>query len=198
VSRRVDHKLDDGQPVIKIDKTIPPTRVNILALALTLVVMAISFVSYALIWGSASLQAVLGRLISPFLLVFALSIVVHEALHGLGCVLVGRVPRREIKFGFKGLMVYVHCKAPMTASAYRISLMLPGVIMGLIPALVGLAWGSAWLTVYGTLMVIAALGDLMVLWLIRSVPRDARIQDHPSAPGCQILLDQYERGKADD
>jgi hypothetical protein len=74
----------------------------------------------------------------------------------------------------------------MTAFAYRVSVALPGVILGALPGLMGLMWRNGWLTVYGALMSIAALGDLIVLWLIRSVPGDARVQDHPRAPGCIV------------
>jgi hypothetical protein len=100
--------------------------------------------------------------------------------------LVGRVPWREVRFGLKGLVVYAHCRVPMKASAYRVSVALPGVVLGVLPGLIGLIRGNGWLTVYGALMSIAALGDLIVLWLIRRVAGDTRVQDHPRAPGCIV------------
>jgi hypothetical protein len=172
-----------------MDKTISPKTANILALVLVPFVAVIFFVPYSLVWGSASLQLAFDRLVSPFLLVVALSVVAHEVLHGVGYTLVGGVPWREIKFGIKGLMVYAHCRAPLSASAYRVATVLPGMILGVIPGLVGLVWGNAWLTVYGTLMSVAALGDFLILWLVWFVPADARVKDHPSAPGCRVLLD---------
>lgn len=185
---KADDESGDGQSAgtNRVDKTLSPLRVNVLSIMLTLWVTAAFFIPYALIWGSDSLWAVFDGWL---LLVLVLSVVVHEVLHAVGYTLVGRVSWREVRFGTKWLMVYVHCRVPMTASAYRIAVVLPGVILGLVPGMMGLAWGNAWLTVYGTLMTISALGDLMILWLIRSVPGDVRVQDHPSAPGCQVLLE---------
>jgi hypothetical protein len=169
-----------------VERTISPVRANLVALALTPLVVAVFFVPFGLLWGGASLQAVLDRLVSPFLLVLVVSVGVHEVLHGVGCTLVGRVPWREVRFGFKGLVVYAHCRVPMTALAYRVSVALPGLVLGVLPGLMGLIWGNGWLTVYGALMSIAALGDWIVLWLIRSVARETRVQDHPRAPGCIV------------
>jgi hypothetical protein len=189
--------LNDEQPAaIKIDYTVSPTRANLVALALTPLVVAVFFVPYVVLWPSASLQAALDDLLSPFLLILAFSVVAHELLHGVGAVLVGGVPWREIAFGIKGLMVYAHCKTPMAASAYRVTLALPGVLLGFVPGALGLVWGNAWLIVYGVLMSIAALGDAIVVWLIRSVPNDACVQDHPSAPGCQVLLEPHKEREA--
>lgn len=172
-----------------LEKTISPVCANLVALALTPFVIAVFFLPFGYFWGGASLQAVFNRLVSPFLLVLVVSIGIHEVLHGVGFTLVGGVPWREMRFGFKGLVVYAHCRVPMVASAYRVSVVLPGVVLGVLPGLIGLAGGNGWLTVYGTLMSIAALGDLVVLWLIRSVAGDAWVQDHPSAPGCLVYLE---------
>lgn len=185
----MEHEPNDGQfASVQVDKTMSATRANVLGCVLALLVAVVFFVPYALVWGSASLSAVFERMLSPFLLVLALSVVVHELLHGLGFTLAGRVPWSEVELGLKGVMPYAHCKVPLAASAYRVSIVLPGGLLGLVPGLVGLVWGNAWLTVYGTLMSIAALGDGMILWLIRSVPGEAHVQDHPSVPGCQVLL----------
>jgi hypothetical protein len=124
---------------------------------------------------------------SPFLLLLLLSIVVHELLHGLGFVLAGRVSWRELKFGLKWGVAYAHCKVPLSARAYRVATALPGIVLGLLPGLLGLALGNAWLTVYGALLSASALGDVLILWLLRSVPGEARVLDHPSEPGCQML-----------
>jgi hypothetical protein len=181
--------------VTKVDKTMSPTRANVFAGVLALFVGAGFFVPYALVWGSKPLLAVFERAWFSFLLVLILSVVVHELLHGLGFVLAGRVSWREVELGLKGGMAYAHCKVPLRASAYRVSLVLPGVVLGLVPGLVGLVGGSAWLTVYGALMFVAALGDALILWLIRAVPGEARVQDHPSMPGCQVLWANERMGE---
>jgi hypothetical protein len=171
----------------KIDKTMSPRRANLIGGVLMLFVLAGFFISYSLLWGSERLVSVFERMWSPFLPLLLFSIVVHELLHGLGFVLAGRVSRREIKFGAKWGVAYAHCKAPLSARAFRVATALPGILLGLLPGLLGLLVGNAWLTVYGAIMSVAALGDVLILWLLRSVPGQARVLDHPSAPGCQVV-----------
>ncbi len=178
---------EQANGVKKIDKTMSLTRANLLGGVLMLFVLAGFFVPYALVWGSERLFSAFEDMRFPFLLFLALSVVIHELLHGLGFVLAGRVPWRKVQFGFKWGLAYAHCQVPLTARAYRAATALPEVVLGLVPGLLGLVGGNAWLTVYGTIMSVAALGDVLILWLLRSVPRDARVLDHPSAPGCQVL-----------
>ena len=170
------------------DKTTTPTRANLLGCALAPLAAAVFIIPHALAWGGAPLWAAFDRML-PLTLALALGVVLHELLHGLGMVWAGGVAWSEVELGLRGLMPYAHCKVPLAASAYRVSIVLPGVVLGLVPGAVGVVWGQAWLTVYGALMTIAALGDVVILWLMRSVPGEARVQDHPSAPGCQVLFD---------
>ena len=112
--------------------------------------------------------------------------VAHELLHGVGFRLAG-VPWSGIRFGFalRRLTPFAHCKEPMPAHGYRLSVVLPALVLGLLPALAGIAAGLFWLTVVGATMVGAAGGDLAVLWAIRAVPGAATVRDHPSKVGCQ-------------
>jgi hypothetical protein len=120
-----------------------------------------------------------------------MSIVVHELLHALGFWLVGGVSWRRIKFGFswQGFAPYAHCRDPLQTTAYRISVLLPGLFLGVLPGLAGVALGQPLLVMWATLMLLAAGGDAAVLWAVRQVPRDARVLDHPSMVGCQVLAE---------
>jgi hypothetical protein len=192
---------DDQAPTMrKIDKTMSLTAANGLAFALALPAMALFLLPYWLIWGSgASARPDLVRLDSSwslglFLVVVIASVVVHELLHGLGCLL-GGASWRDVKFGFKSLTPYAHCKIPLTLPAYRLSIALPGIVLGIIPGLLGLINGSYLLTGYGAFMFMAALGDVLILWLLRDAPAGARVQDHPNAVGCELLLPEGERNR---
>jgi hypothetical protein len=172
---------------IGTERTTTMLRANAVSLLLAVLILPLFLLAYVILWDRASLQRVLDSLVSPFLLVIAISIFAHELLHGLGFKWGGNVPWSEIQFGVKGFTVYAHCRVPLKTSAYRFAVFLPGLVLGFLPGLIGLALGSAWLTVYGVLMIIAALGDVVVLWLIRSVPSGMRVRDHPDLPGCQVL-----------
>ncbi|MFW5973501.1 MAG: metalloprotease family protein [Bacteroidota bacterium] len=123
-----------------------------------------------------------------FIVVYLLSVVVHELLHVVGMLMFGRVPLSSISFGHRLSegVVYVHSNEAMTARAYRGVLLLPGVITGVLPAVWGIAVGSGWITFYGWVMMASAVGDLAVYRLMSDLPSSTRVQDHPKEVGLLI------------
>lgn len=116
--------------------------------------------------------------------------VAHELIHGLAWAYFSGRPLRSIRFGFqlKTLTPYAHSKEPMQARAYRIGVVMPGLLLGLLPSLIGLATGNGWLTLFGLFFALAAGGDLLVLWLIRKVGPESLVEDHPSRAGCYLFI----------
>ena len=128
------------------------------------------------------------------LLAFAGGILIHELLHLVGFVWAGKVGVTAVKLGFswKGLAPYAHCAEPMRASAYRLSIMLPGLVLGILPGFLGIVLRSWFLVLWGILMMSAAGGDLAVLLAIRQVPGSAWVRDHPTKAGCQVLKEDLD------
>lgn len=158
-----------------------------------------TFLPYLLIWGLPDLPewtglwpAVANILAFSLaaVLVYAVSALLHEALHVLAMVAFARTPISSLRFGARlseGVL-YVHSDRPMSARAYRIVLLLPGVVLGVLPTAMGFVQGSGWLILYGYVMVISAIGDLLVLQLMRHVDARAIVRDHPMEIGCQVRL----------
>jgi hypothetical protein len=117
------------------------------------------------------------------------SMVVHEGLHALGFVWVGGVGKTAVSFGmnWRAFTPYAHCREPLTATAYRLCVALPGLVLGLLPGLLGLLLGNAPLLLFGGWMLVAAGGDVAVLWATRHVAAAARVRDHPTQAGCLVL-----------
>jgi len=115
------------------------------------------------------------------------SLLAHELLHAAGFLLAG-VPASEIRFGIerRTLSPYAHTPAQMPARGYRLALMAPGVILGVLPAAAGLITGSNLLAALGMFQLIGATGDMYVLWLMRKLPADALVCDHPTLLGCEL------------
>lgn len=149
-----------------------------------LVVVAV--VAQKLLWGDFEMDA--GFWLAS-ILIYVVGIVAHEATHGVGYRAFGGLRPDRVKIGvmWKALMPYAHAKAPMTASAYRKAVLLPGLVTGLLPMAVGLATGFAPLTLAGGTLLGAAGGDWAVFYAIREVPGDRLVRDHPSAVGAEIL-----------
>jgi hypothetical protein len=175
------------------DATISMIVANLVAFAMFPAFAVVLLGPYALIRGGDTLWESLETAfrLPWFIPIFFLLIVVHEGLHAVGFAGFGHVARRDITFGVKWLTLtpYAHTGVPMPASAYRVAVLLPAVVLGLVPALIGLLVGNGILAAWGTLMLGAAGGDLAILWAIRSVPNRAIIRDHPSKAGCLVRVD---------
>jgi hypothetical protein len=165
-------------------------KANLFGLLTMIPLIALVAVPFVLLHGwraaAQSLQWLGGHLLL-FVAIFVLSVLVHEGLHALGWMAFGSVPWSEIKFGIKDATPYAHTGAPMHVGGYRISAALPGLVLGGVPGVVSLFTGSGPLMAYGALMLSAAAGDAVILWLIRDVGAGQLVQDHPTDAGCRVL-----------
>ncbi len=183
--------MEEPNPEGTEDRTASVAAANAYALAFVLPALVGLVGGYGLAWGWGALGAGFNALLDPlwkFGLVFVAGVVAHEALHGAGWRLAG-APAGTVSFGFqlKTLTPYAHCSAAMPARAYRIGAAAPGVVLGLAPALAGLAVEAGALFWFGAFFTLAAGGDALILWLLRGVPSDRLVKDHPSKPGCLLL-----------
>jgi len=115
------------------------------------------------------------------------SLPAHELLHAAAFRVAG-VPACEIRFGIerRTLSPYAHTPATMTARGYRLTLLTPGVILGILPAAGGLIAASNLLAALGMFQLIGATADAYVLWLMRKLPAGALVRDHTSLLGCEL------------
>lgn len=176
-----------NEPRPRIDKTMSMVAANVWANILAIPVLTIYLGGYILLWGwPTGLSWVWGEFVGA-VIILIVSVIIHELLHGIGYRL-GGASWREIKFGVKQLTPYAHCEIPLRLAAYRVAVLLPGLILGVLPAVIGLVWGIWLLTLYGAVMSAAALGDALILWLLRDAPPAAQVLDHPSKVGCELIL----------
>jgi hypothetical protein len=130
-----------------------------------------------------------------FLPCVAAGTVAHEALHGLGWVAAGGRSFRSVRFGFhwKTLTPYAHFTVPITVSAYRFGIVLPGLAVGLLPAAAGYLAGNAAFVLFGGIFFGAAAGDALGLWSVRGIRAGTFVLDHPSRVGCTIVSPPEDR-----
>lgn len=177
--------------VIVSDRSVSMAKANLVGFMLLPVVVALVLVPFALLHGWAAVAAGWKMVMEPFwffLLWMLGSVVVHEGLHGLGFRL-GGAKRGEVRFGFnlRSVTPYATCSVPMQARSYRMSAVLPGLLLGAVPFVVSLAAGAGWLAIISMWMLATAIGDFMIVWLIRDVPPTSLVQDHPDRAGCQVI-----------
>ncbi|CAN5766791.1 hypothetical protein BH23ACT11_BH23ACT11_14090 [soil metagenome] len=166
---------------------------NLYVLIISGPVTALLALIYAAFWNADSLFVLDSQ--AAWLVALGLVVVgvlVHEALHGLSAAYFSGKPLETIKFGFqlKTLTPYAHIREPILARAYRLGTAAPGVVLGLVPSVIGLISGSGSAMLFGLFFTFAAGGDALILWLIRGVRGDTLVEDHPTNAGCYV----YEPG----
>lgn len=152
-------------------------------------VTLITLGSYLVFWGWPSAEASQWVTATLLLLaVYLVAIVVHELLHILPMFAAGIKPS-DLSFGVRWSegVVFVHGGRPVSVRAYRVILATPGIVLGILPAIYGVAMGNAFVVVFAWLMLISAIGDWAVLRLIADLPHDQMVQDHATEIGCVIV-----------
>ena len=135
--------------------------------ALALVVLIVAL--HSELWGTEGMRALVGNrpVLFPLALALALSVAVHELLHLAGYVWLGGAPVGAVHLEWRGVVIVARCDVPLTARSYRQAVALPGLLLGVVPTIAGLASGIAWVTLYGAVMLGASVGDMGVLWTLR-------------------------------
>ena len=173
------------------DLSVSPAAATAYTLAISLPLVAGLIAVYAALSpGPASLTGIVSPIqILLFMPALVLGIPLHEMIHALGWACFGRVPLRRIRFGFhaRTMTPYAHAVDPMPARAYRLGGVLPALVLGALPYVIGTSLGSLPIAFFGMVYIFAAGGDLLVLWLMRKVDGRVLVQDHPSRVGCTVV-----------
>jgi len=175
----------------KVDHSISMLKANLYSLPLVVVLMILLTGPFLLIWGKQQLLSsfpIIYLNLEIFIPVLIIGAVLHEVLHALSFLIIGRVSAENVKLGFqwRSLTPYAHCKIPVKASLYRISLLMPALIMGIIPWFVAMIAGNGWLLVYAVIFTIVGGGDILTILIIRKAKPNQLVQDHPSNCGCWV------------
>ena len=63
---------------------------------------------------------------------------------------------------------------------------MPLLLLGVVPYFISLIVGSVWLMALGAMMIGCAMGDVLIVWVIRKESPVTLVYDHPSEPGCML------------
>jgi len=145
--------------------------------ALAVVALIISL--HAELWGAESVRILVGNrpLLFPLAAALVLSVALHELLHVAGYVWLGGAPMDAVHVEWRGAAIVARCDVPLPARSYRTAVALPGLVLGVVPALAGLVSGVAWVTVYGAVMTGASAGDVAVLWALKGYGAEEKVED---------------------
>ncbi len=174
----------------RLDLTVSLLAANVYGVAAGVLPGLLALVLFLSIWNGERLEDALNVVtFLHFIVVFLVGAFIHEGLHAVGWMLFAGVPRSAIEIGVKWKLLtpYAHSQQPMPAAGYRWGTALPGLLMGILPALLAVVLGSGMLLLVGVFFTAVAGGDFLVLWLLRPVPGDTLVEDHPTRVGCIII-----------
>lgn len=165
---------------------------NIYSLLTYVPILAGYYLPYGLLygWSAFGLDIIqgIGNLLY-FLAAIIIGTAVHELIHAISWWWFDDIPWKKIHFGLKWkiLTPYVHCPEPVEITNYRWGVAMPGILLGVIPYLLGLIFHNGWLLAFGLFFTLAASGDILILWLLRNIKSGKKVQDHPEKVGCVVL-----------
>lgn len=172
--------------------SISAVEANVKSLLIVFPMAVLSLAIYRFAWGWEKMVAdlvFLNEHLFIAILILIGGICLHELLHGFTWIIAAGLNHKDIDYGFKlyAFAPYAHCTKAITARAYRIGVLAPGLVLGLIPFAVGLVTGVASIIWFGFIFTLAAGGDFLMLWIIRDLPGTQKVEDHPERVGCKVV-----------
>ncbi len=162
-------------------------------LSFTLTVLTL--LPFLFMWGYSDSISFLGNIHESFiqwvgiflivilLFIFSLIIasVLHELIHAAFFLPFLSSKFKGLKFGYmkEKMAIYVHLKDPISITGFRIGLIMPAIILGILPIIVGLLFGYLSILLFGIFLTVAAIGDLLLLVKTRNLHSGFMIKDLP-------------------
>lgn len=174
-----------------VERTLSPPIAMMIAFAMIPLAMIFLILPYQLRWGEFAPQpAAQGPLILLGLLgLLAAGLFLHEVGHLVGYRLFGRLGpgAARLSFGRAPLAPQIKCEKPISATAYRRMLWLPGLALGVVPGVIAIAVGSWALLIWAVWMTVTAGGDVAALWAMRDLLAGTPVRGHPTRVGCVVV-----------
>jgi len=185
--------------------TISGLKANVYSILLIIPIIIIFSMSYFLLWernlfkslkiliqGKSLVNIPLSdshQILLLGLIILIIGAALHELIHGIACALYCKKGYKSFKFGiiWKALAPYAHCKEPLTVKAYRIVIIMPGLMLGIIPSTIGIVLGNSLVAFFGMIFTSVAGGDIIMFWLTRKLQSNTLVQDIPDRIGCYII-----------
>lgn len=159
--------------------------INIVALIIGVIMVAVGIYFHPF-WGSSSPDdgnTIIGFtstilrivLIIPLLVIYVFC---HEGVHGI---FIRMLSGQPAYYGFTGLFAYAGSRSYLDKRSYIIVALAPIVILGAILAILNLMVSSEWYWMVYVVQIqniAGATGDLYIVWLMSTMPKDALTIDH--------------------
>ncbi len=115
--------------------------------------------------------------------IFLVGMVLHEGLHAVTAIGIGKVPVKDVTFGvdWKNGTLYVHCRKPMKRNAFLVGLATPVLLTGVLPVLLTFFLGGIILLFPCCLLFCGCTYDVVLFARMVKTDKKAYILDNPKA-----------------
>jgi hypothetical protein len=175
-------------------------KANLYAIFSIIPILILYGVPFVLLWRNTFSKVALKNFIDEFtlgiwgnfvsiLLVMTIGIIVHELIHGITWAMYAKNGFKSIKFGvlWKVLTPYCHCSEPLKVKHYITGGIMPAIILGFLPFVYSLFTGNALWLFFGIFFTMSAVGDFLIVNLVRKENMNSLVLDHPSEVGCYVF-----------
>jgi hypothetical protein len=175
-----------------VEYTMGAGTANLYAFLMVFPILLVTLLPFSLIWGYSQFEVGKRLLSDYFIVILIAGVIVHEFLHGITWAVFASKGFKSIKFGIKWswLTPYCHCKEPLKAKHYRLGGVMPLIVMGLLPLIIGMIAGNGFLFAFGIFFSWAAGGDIISLIMLRNLKSDVLVYDHPHKMGFYIIKEK--------
>jgi hypothetical protein len=173
--------------------------VNVLGLLLFIILGALFGLLYYTIWGDFGIVfnhniPIMVRIFSGIVTVSILLgfLLLHEVIHGIFW-----SKYTDVKVGIILNSVYrfFYCNEPIKVGHYITGLIMPSIILGIIPLIIGLIFGSIFVYGFGLLFIVAGADDFYIIYQLKKEDRKCFIRDMDKEIGIIIYKHKKENNE---
>ncbi|MBR6208501.1 MAG: DUF3267 domain-containing protein [Oscillospiraceae bacterium] len=179
----------EAQGYARHDLTINMKKANLFAILLLIPLFIIGYGAYYYV---NRLIGFGGFNIWFFVVGYIVLIVVHELIHGLSWSIFTPHHFKDIEFGVMrpSYNPYCTCLVPLKKMQYFIGAVMPLILLGILPMILGIAVKNTNILFLGIVMTDAAAGDMLIIRRLLSYKSKAgeiTYMDHPTEAGGVVL-----------
>ena len=165
----------------QIEKTLNGVFVNILAVLLLIILGPLFGLLYYKIWGNFGIvfdytMPIMARIFNGIITASILLgfLLLRETIQGI---VWSKYTDVRIGIILKLLFRFFYCKEPIKKEHYINGLTMPSIILGIIPLIIGIVFGSIFVYGFGLLFIIAGAGEFYIIYQLRKEDRKCYIKD---------------------
>jgi hypothetical protein len=166
---------------------------NILGFVIFIILAPLFGFIYYQIWGTFGFEfvdiPVMQRIINSLIVISILVafLLVHEMIHGIYW---SKYTDAKINVILKSLYRVCYCDEPIKIKNYIIGLIMPAVILGMIPLIIGMIIGNIIVFGFGILFIVVGADDFMVIYLLRKENKNNWVKDMDKTIGFIVYIPQ--------